>query len=585
MDLAALIQQAAILNNTQTQQASNAAGLYAGAGREASGIAQNVTQQGILSSQAELVKLQGELNTQNAKVKVANAFGTNANAVSDVITGMAEGMRNDAVKLVKAQDNVSRIEAGSDLLGNPMGWLEDLLTGDEARAGRDALASSFDTKSKLVQSLNAATQTSVQTQNAITETLSASSIKQLAEVKRLSSESEAAKARIEAAKYGVASVEALQQVGAANFSRSMSMYNAVKQDEQWQLARSDRLEARKDKDEAIKDIEEMTGRINTYRQVYNLPSVSTAYIKRNWGAGQVGDQLREQELGGWKIVDNKGSTEGSLGATPAEAYGSYRANQLTLPPAFKPSLSILSLAEQAFQAEVATVGRKDPTTGLAIPTEHGLTPATQKDPSVMKSAFNAIVEETSTKAASMIIHDSGNVLQALPIESVLQSPTPGAIALKESTYGKLVLQAMVATGVSNPNPEILMATSLNLVASGELSMQEAIDGGVSFYQESNGLLHATGGFGTMNVKAYDSYNVPVDSFIKASSVPAKQVLGFDLFGTIGPQEYISGDKSALKKSKVKSFNLVKRTDFTTAMTIMNSNIRSQELLKGLANQQ
>lgn len=564
MDLTTIIQQAALLNNSQTAQAQQISDLMAGASKEASGAAKNLEQAGQLARDVEFTKLQGELNTQNARVKVANSFGTNVNAQSDIITSMGASMREDAIKLVEQQNRVSQIEANSDLISNPLGWLTDLLHGDDARAQRDALAASFDTKSKLVQNLNAATQTSVATQNAISETLTQTSIKQAAQLKVLDANNQAAQARIEAAKYGASSIEALQTVGAQNFSRQMQVYNAVEENARWQESKRAMLEQRAEKKEINDDVNDMVDRINAYRQTFSLPSVNAAYVKRNWGSGKVGDMLRDQELAGWRIIDNNGSTEGALGTKPSDAYFQIKSNDITPPPAWKPSISILEKSEAMFRDQMSQL---DPQTGKSR--------SASMKPEEAQAAFDSIVTATAQEFQKRIRPDDGNPYEAPPIESVLQSPTREAQELKESKFGKLVLQTMVQTGVAKPTPELLMATALSSMEKDGLTLSEVRDGVTTYYREAVGLVNATGGFATMNVPAMTTYRIPND-FLQWRNTTAT---GENISWWEAPWalQKIAAKTLANKPTKeerdmkrIHEIDLTNSADVTTALTIMQS---------------
>lgn len=584
MDLTTIIQQAALLNNTQAQQAGQVSDLMVGASNEAAGMAENVLAAGQLKASVELTKLQGELNTQNARVKVANAFGTNANAQSDVITNMAQSMRQDALALVDAQNNVSRIEAGSDLIGNPIGWLEDLLTGDEARAQRDALASSFDTKSKLISNLNAATQTSVATQNAISETLTQSSIKQASQVKVLESQQEAAKARIEAAKYGVASIEALQQVGAQAFNRNMSVYNAIQQDEAFQFARAERVARLKEEKTMDAFYEDMANNITAARQTLDLGQpVTKEFVKTFINNPRMAPELMEQDKIGARIVMNGGSTEGALGATPADFYANSQVLGVKPPPAWKPSMSILEKANNDLQEAMASVGAKDKF-GQPIPNRLGLTKDSIKNPTIMKNVFNQEVDRVARESMSMIVHGTGNPYQTPPIPAILSAPTQGANALKNSKFGNLVLGSLLQTGVDNPDPKLVIATGLSYVDKGELTFQEMNNGIGLYLEEGLGLTQATGGFGTTNVLATRSYNVSINDITdRRVKVVNNLYSAWTSLSSIAVQSALGRDPGVVtEKTK---FDLLNPQERTTLLTILASQKTASKLLESTKGEQ
>lgn len=583
MDLSTIIQQLAILNNTQQQQAEQVAGLMAGASKEASGVAKNLEQAGQMAADAELVRLQGELNTQNARVKVANAFGTNANAQSDIITGFAEAMRRDALELSKAQDLVSEVEANSDLLNNPVGWMQDLLFGDEIRAKRDALAQSFDTKQKLVTNLNAATQTSVATQNAITETLTADSIQKLAQVKALKGQNEAAEARIAAAKYGVASIEALQQQGAAQFNRNMAAYNAIESAERWNIQREEYLKAQKEKQDEDAWYADQAAAINATRQTFGGQPVNAMYVKKFLDSPRLGPELQEQSKMGWRIIQNNGSPEGALGGTPAEAYSRIKGMELNTPPSWTPGMKLLDYANTALQQDLAQVGQED-RLGKEIPTPLGFTKATAKSPEALQSGYNAAVKQLTQTAAARIQHGTGNIYQTPPIDVILQSPTMDARRLKESKFGKLVLGSIKETGQSNPTPETVIATGLNLVGQGELTLPELNAGLGAYLEEGLALTQSTGGFATLNIPAVSSYNVSIEELAGGARFQtpksfAGQAWTSIVGSTLGLPRALLGDERPKVTAEKEIFDLLNPQDRTTVLTILASRKRAEQIMK------
>ena len=583
MDLTTIIQQLAILNNSQAQQAQQIADLSAGASKEASGVAKNIETAGELTASAQLTQLQGELNTQNARVKVANAFGTNVNAQSDIITNLAASMRETALALDKAQTNVSRIEAGSDLIGNPVGWLEDLLTGDEARAERDALAGAFDVKQKLVTNLNSATQTSVATQNAISETLTQDSIRQMSEATLLKAQSEAAKARIDSAQYGIASIEALRRSGAEAFNRNLSAFNTIQAEEDRQLRRQayqTELAAKKETDQFFA---EMADNINASRQTFNLGQpVTPLYVKNFLANPRLGPMLQEQDELGWRIRENGGSTEGVFGGTPAESFSKIEALDLKTPPAWTPTVGLLKQADVQLRQDLALVGQKDPA-GQEIPTPLGFTSAAAKDPKTIQSAYNNLVKNLATTASYRIEHNKGNLYQTPPIESVLQSPTREAAMLGQSRFGQLVLKDLVATGQTNPTPELVMATGLNLVNKGELSLQEVSNGIGTYLSEGLAVIQSTGGFASTNVPTTSTYNVSIEDLtgkrlrkeeglLKTSWVNAVLPLPAKIY-----REMKARDETISASKEI--FDLLNPQDRITVLTLLNSRNVANDVLQ------
>lgn len=571
MDLASLMQQAALLNQTSRSQSQQISDLQAGASNTAMETAENLKLAASNVGAAKLTELEGQLNTQNARVKVANAFGTNANAMSDIITGIAGSMRETAINLMAAQQEAARIEANSDLFGNPLGWLEDLVRGDEVRGQRDALLQSFEVQSKLAHQLNSATQTSVATQNAITETLSATSIKQIAQAEEAAAAAKAASWQIDAARLGANSIETLQQQGAVEFSRNMSMYNAQITAENLAMARQERAARLKEKQALENELEEITANVNAHNKAVGMPEVPSSFVKRYWGSsGEVGENMRNADVVGMRIRKT-GSLEGIAGTTPVEAYAKFVAGPYQAPAAWKPSLDVLKEAERRFTAFLDTPSQEPGA-------NFGKTPRSTLKPEALQSAYNQQVQAVAAEKQTRIEHGTGNPFQVPPIESVLQSGTKEGQALAASKFRQSVLDALVSTGVPDPTPELLMATSLSAVEKGDITFAEAVAGGVQFFREGKGLKDATAGFTVMNIVPDNTYNVPASFVTQTPMAEQRRQVATGLGGGVGlTTKLFSPEQRTLRENRVRTLNLLNTQDYTTALTILMSQRRAQQI--------
>lgn len=576
-DLASIIQQAADLNAGQTQQSQQIADMQMQSAQKSNQIADNLNTAAVLQKEADLTSLQGQLNTQQARVKAANAFGTNVNDVSDVITMLGSQMRSDAASLLQANNKVTEIEANSDLLTNPGGWLRDLFQGDAARAERNALASRFDQTSKTVQALNAGTQATATTQNAISETLTAASIKNIADAKQLTAQTEAEKASIQALQYGAASVDAMRQQGAQNFNRSMQTYSQITEEARWQegmalrKAQFEELQASRDARKMEKQaFVDATQRVNAYRSAAGLPEVNEAFIRRTLvQPGELGEQIRRQEQQGMNVLEGKTGAK-LFGANPAEAIKTLQQDNPNLPPAYAPSLEILGQAKNALNAEVTEAEKN--ITGEPTKT-YGLTKESKKDPAVLANTYNKIVQQTAIAAQSNIQHGKDNPYQAVPIQTVLQEVP----ALAQSNFGQKVLGSLTAVGKNDATPELVLATAVSSLNKGEITFNEARDGIAKFYENAVAIKNATSGFLALSIPPQQGYKTKIGSLNK-SWVDS---LGAGLEAMAGSRFAGMAKDQANAASKILDFT--KPSDITTAITVLKAKATSSEILQKYQN--
>lgn len=564
-DLGSIIAQASGLAATQAQQSQGIADLNNQSADLSQAASDNISAAGNLQAQAQFTQLQGQLQTQKDRVQAANAFGTNVGDVSDIITQLGQGMRQSAIDLTKAQAKVTEIESNSDLLTNPIGWLRDLVGGDAARSERDALAQQFDTQQKLAAGLNAQTQSTVQTQNAITETLSQASITQVSEATKLLADAEASKQAIAGKQYGAQAIEALRTNGAQEFNRSVQVYSQITEDQRYREGMALRQEQfaalqenRKRGKMEDQEYVDATGRVNAYRTAAGLPAVNETFVRRTLTqGGDLGDDIRRQEAQGMRLSSGEVKL---FGNTPAETIQVLTKDQPNLPDSYKPAINVLQSATQVAQDEIAK--------RLLDPANEEL----KKNPQAKAAILNDSVRQVALGYQNNIQNDKGNPYQAPAISTILSEKN----GLAESKFGKVVLATLVATEQNNPSPDMLLASGLAAVDRGELDLNDVRDGVTAFYQNAVGINNATGGFLQLGVPAQQGYKTKIEGFQRS------------IWDTIGSglslQEPGLGGRTmqqtnANEKAAAKPLDLTKSTDVTLAITVMKSKKLADSILK------
>lgn len=573
-ELSSILSDALKLQGAQTQQASQQANLLNEAADLSGKQAVLISDAGKLTSEAALVELQGQLQTQKQRVTAANAFGTNIGDVSDIITSLGQDLRNQALALTEAQNEVTKIESESDLLTNPIGWLKDLVGGDAARAKRDALAAQFDTTQKLANSLNTSTQATVQTQNAITETLSAASIKQTADAKAKLAEADALNANIQGKKYGADAIGVMREVGASNFNTSVRAYQIATDDARWKegfALRQAQFEALQEDRKLRKDAKQYytdaTTQINTYRERVGLPPVTEQQVTQRLDRGdEIGQEMRKQQVSGWRISERG---EGNLfGDSPAATMARLSTERPQLPASYNQAGSVYAAATAEYQTRLKAAEIDPQSEGLL------------KDPAYKARLFDESFAAIVAKSQSDIKHGTGNPYQALPIQTILEETSNG---IAETPFGKKVLQTLVSTGQADPTPDILVASAVSAVQAGEISINDARKGIVDFYESSNAIKNSTGGFLQLGVPVQDTYNTRLEittpGFLDRWAKMREGNVYMDL---PSPLEIRLDPSRAGERTPVGVVGVIDLTDpaqVTTVLTIAQSQKRAAELLE------
>lgn len=563
-DLGSIISEASNLMGTQTQQANQVAGLLGQASQTSEEQADNIVKAGTLKAQATLVEQQGQLETQKANVTAANAFGTNVGDVSDIITQLGLTARETAVQLTKAQDEVTQIEANSDLLVNPAGWLKDLLQGDAARANRDALASKLDTTVKIANNLNAATQATVQTQNAITETLTTASIQANADATKALAEAQAAEARIQGLKYGADAINTMREVGAQNFARGMQVYSAITEDQRWRdgfALRQEQLkatqEARARGKQEDQYYEDAATRINLYNEKTGRPPVTATQVRASINQpGALGETFRSRELAGFRIQEQGGV--GVFGNSPSEVQGMLVRDRPDLPESYAPAVGIYQ--EGTSQAQTVIQEATLQNQGKAL------------SPQQTAQIFDNATKNVALNYKKNIQAGKGNPYEALAVSTVLSEPSTG---LANTKFGSLVLQTLSTTGQEYPTPDLMLATGLSMVEKGEITMAEVIKGVSDFYLGSNAIKDTTQGFKDLSLPpAGDTY------FARSEALEPnflQKALGNQKGATIVWPAGAFSDEKVVGANK--PLNWANPTDVTLAANLMASKKRAESILK------
>lgn len=565
-DLASIITQATQLSGAQTQQAQAQSDLLSQNQDLANQQADAISSAGNLTAQAEMIKQQGELETQKKRTQAANAFGTNVGDVSDIITQIGQNMRQTAIDLVNQQGEVSKIEANSDLINNPIGWFNDLLNGDEARNKRDALAQQFDTQQKVAQGLNAQTQQTVQTQNAITETLSVASIQATADATKQLADAKALESKIQGNSYGANAIQVMREVGAQDFNRQMQVYNQVTEDQRWKEG----FALRKEQFEAVREqrlrgkVEDQyyvdaAAQINLYNKSAGLPEVTSNQVRATLNqSGKVGELMRDRQTQGFQMQESGGTK--MFGDTPSETITRIQRDNPKLPPSYAPASTVLNdsmtLASQKMAQEFM-----DPIKG----------PELKKDKQAQARIYDETVKGYAMQAQSNVKSGKGNPYEVVPISNV----TAENPALAQSKFGKIVLDTLVATGQPHPTPDLLIATAASSLEKGEISFNEARDGITGFFNQAVAIKNSTGGFLQLGVPLQEGYKTKLDGFNRGFFDSLGSALEITS-GGLNAKAAAANRQGEIAASK--PLDLTKPTDVTLALTVMRSKGLTKQIL-------
>jgi hypothetical protein len=193
----------------------------------------------------------GELQAQNNARRAATAMGTNMDDVSQIVTQVGQQLRDSAVQLNKQTAVVADMESNNNLLSNPLGFMYDLLYGDEQRSKLDGLKSEFDTARKTLAGLNEATQQTAVTQSKLAQTKSAATISANQDLIASNAQIAANKAKTDVAKADVNLINNLDNLTSSAAARAAQAYTIQAHAEQMGWMREEKESAKRTLDASM----------------------------------------------------------------------------------------------------------------------------------------------------------------------------------------------------------------------------------------------------------------------------------------------------------------------------------------------
>jgi len=563
LNLGSIISGFAAFDKEQRQQAEQVSGMQgkqAGLAQKQAGTVRGAVDDATLIHE---VTKTAEMEAQNNARKFATAAGSNISHKDEVMTDLASIMRQTANEYFAAHEKVAEIEANSNLLGNPAGWLTDLLHGDQARAVRDNLKEKYTAARDMVQGLNATTQQTALTQKAISQTVTDATIAAGSRQIAADAELKATQKEIEGLGYGIASINTLRAQGAQSFSNNVRLYNMKRQEEQFaqqmemrkaEFEQRARQLAKSEADEAA--WEDIVQQVNLTNKTLGRPELPAEYIRANYNRqDQQGQDLRDLHYMGFNAAE---TGEMSYGPTAFEAAQNIARFGARTPASWQPALEVHTDAQQLLSQEIGTL--KTAGTGEG---KWGLNTANIEDTASLKKAYEAITRELTSQRF--------NASGGLDV-GVIEEHAPEVLA---TPFGVKVLANLRDQGDSKPDTDRVFATAVAQIKKGELELNDAIDGMAAYYKTSASLETVAGGWMQLGLDGKST----VESKLPLNLRPTPGVDGWvrTTVSHLGSAFFMDG-QSRLATAR---YDLGDPTQLTTAFQIALGQERAQEFAAGM----
>jgi hypothetical protein len=566
IDLGSIIRDLSTLGQVQRQQTDQIAQTQMQQGEIGEQVARNLFEVAQRSERVENQALEAKLEAQNQSRRVARAGGMDASASNEIISGQMKQLRADSLAYSAASQQVQRMDEQGNLLANPLGWLNSILNGPEARATMEHTKERHQTSASQLNNMHALTQANVQTQNAIAETMTAASIKDQSRANALLAESKALQAQQDAMNYTVAGIDTLRQYGSEEFNRRLSVGSQVRAEQrhaQQMAMQQQQLEMRK------KEMEmQMEGQQtwDEMARIYNgtldrldseVKRLTGGEVKAHWGQNTpMGQRIMAAVDAGFMSEDTGSNI---ISRTPWDSLNMINAFGGKMPASLdQHSIRAFDEASRKLQEEVREA-RSFKTPGKA--TEHGLTMDNFENTDIQADIFNSVFSNSlQTQDANFESYELN-----LPI---IKQEHP---AIEQTEFYSKIVKPLEESGTAHPISTVAAQTAESFL-NGEIDINEAVDGLHLMWRTQQDMFNATNG--RESIGATEFVAVEPNLLAGEKSMPSGGAVG----AQTGLMTFDLNRVTDLKSREIyERVDLTNPTAITTWLTKYRSNMLSRRM--------
>lgn len=427
-------------------------------------------------------KQAADYQTQLARVKAANAFHTNLNSSTEQVTkyaamaDKAQQEKDAALQAIAAKDSVG-------LFDDPFAYIVNKFTINDDIARHNAANAQLESANSRIQSMNANTQTTVMTQNAISEPLTAASMAASTRVAAVEATLASHKAQQQGLSYNVAGIQAalnesketlgvqFQALNAVNTERQIkiSLDNLALNQKEFKFKQEEYQERREDKQAQQQLGQSVVDTINRGRVALlgagsELDDISGKMILTTLkGKAPLSVQMQKFYEAGEQA---KLTGINIIGASPAQAAATLQ----SIPVQLNSTQGVIKeLIAGASQQVSAAIKGEAMGAANANPALKGINP---KDPVSVSNALNTVAQQNLNAFAKEVKPgDASNPYQIASINSlVANSPTVANLPIVQKVFAPLI-----KNGVSLTDPKQIMTYVGDAVAKGIITNNEAME--------------------------------------------------------------------------------------------------------------
>ena len=480
--------------------------VYSEAAAVASGDAATQLDVGINNQIISSAKTASDLAIQQARIKSANVFGTNMKNAGEQISALAATVnteyanRETALKKIEAKRSVSFFD-------NPLEYVVNQFTVNDDIQAHNTANERHEAASNQIATLNTLTQSTVQTQNMLDESITAGSIaandKNIADAAKL----KASVSSLQALTYNAESINSALNADKTILANSFTMFNAQKAEQQANIAleqlnfqrmKFNEEQAQKkllkgSDDDLINSVNAgRIARLGAKADIITPGSVRAntvlSLLKSNSPAGQ---EFSQDYLSGQRTTSLGQVSLATSAANAVEVLDKFLVN---LTPAQVPVKDLLaSVYSEALSGKAMLSG--------------STTPLDVKNKIQFDEYINGRTKELlNQQAAKIVVGDSSNVFNIPAIDTLIKNSSQ----LQSNSAVQKFITPLIAAGVDVNNPKILFSAVTDAVQKNTLTYSEALSI-TQVFQTGVAVNQAARNFVGLGLSAgiKNSYNVPL----------------------------------------------------------------------------
>ena len=485
-------------------EASAAAGLQSNAAQAQKLSEADAMLQTAIGGSAQIIESAKQLSAlgiQNARLKAANAAGTNLKDVGERITGLTQVVHDEYAKREQALAEVSRKKSVT-LFDNPVEYILNTLTINQDIEAHNTANQRLANAKGQIADLNALTQTTIQTQNSLDESITTATMDAGNKALAAKANMLANASSVQALVHNSDGIRAALTADRAITQNQFSAFGAQKSEQQAQMAleqlnfqREKFLQDREARKLAQGSDAEILDKVNKGRVARMGPNADVI-VPGSLRAASVLSLLKSNSLAGQEYAQDFMTGERYVTTGGKRVLATSAANAVEVLDRFP----VYMTPSQEPIKDVLKTAYAEALSGKAV---LGKAPLDTKNKAQVEQYINQRVNELlANQAAKIVPGDETNPYNIGKLKTLIDSSP----ALQQSSVVQKLVAPMIAAGTDVDNPKMLFAAAAAALKAGTISYAEMTTI-PQLYQVGVDVRNADRQFEAFGIASKNTYNV------------------------------------------------------------------------------